>query len=111
MNVCVACRDVTPHAASGLVRATCDLVQALAEEGHEVHLLTDRSSSQPPNINGVSVERLTVPVASGIFRAAAPETAAHNLMHAAAVYREVRRIHESERPVDAVLAPLWRSEG
>jgi hypothetical protein len=32
-------------------------------------------------------------------------------MRAAAVYREVRRIHEHEQPVDAVLAPLWDSEG
>ncbi len=110
-NLCLVCRDVGAHAPSGLVRATCDLADALAESGHTVHLLSDRSAAPPPELTAASFEPLTVPVASGQFREAEPETARHNLMHAAAVYRAVKRIHEQEQPVDAVLAPLWRSEG
>ncbi len=110
MNLCLLCRDVTSGAASGLVRATCDLAEALADQGHTVHLLTDRFPVPAPRLGGVSIERLTVPAASGPFQDAAVESAPHNLMHAAAAWREVARIHERERPVDAVLAPLWRSE-
>ncbi len=45
------------------------------------------------------------------FPDAAPESAPHNLLHAAAVWREVSRRHLHDAPVDVVLAPLWRSEG
>lgn len=109
-NLCLVCRDVCAHAASGLVRATCDLAEALAESGHTVHLLSDRSAAPQPPLRAASFEPLTVPVASGPFRQAASETARSNLLHAAAVYRAVKRLHEHEQPVDAVLAPLWRSE-
>jgi glycosyltransferase involved in cell wall biosynthesis/GT2 family glycosyltransferase len=111
LNLCLACRDVHVGVAGGLAHATRDLACALASEGHSVQLLTDLSPAAVPELDGVSVRRLLVPPASEPFDDAAPETAAHDLLHAAAVYREVRRIHEHERPVDAVLAPLWRSEG
>jgi glycosyltransferase involved in cell wall biosynthesis/GT2 family glycosyltransferase len=88
-----------------------DLGVALAARGHAVTLLTDDAPAQVPRLPGVEVVRVAVRVGSGPFEAPAPESAAHNLMHAAAVYREVRRIHEEDRPIDAVLAPLWRSEG
>jgi glycogen synthase len=110
MNLCLACRDIRRDADSGLVRATCDLARALAEAGDTVHLLT--SSSGPlPQLTGVSIEQLELAPVGGPFAQAAPESPPHNLMHAAAVYREVLRIGAEEQPVDAVLAPLWRSEG
>ena len=111
MNLCLACRDVHVGAAGGLARATRDLAGALACQGHEVHLLTDMSPGPLPALDGVSVRRLLLPATSAPLDAARPETAAHDLLHATAVHREVRRIHEHERPVHAVLAPLWRSEG
>ena len=111
MNLCLACRDVHVGAAGGLARATRDLAGALACQGHEVHLLTDMSPGPLPALDGVSVRRLLLPVTSAPLLAPRPETAAHDLLHAAAVHREVRRVHEHVRPVDAVLAPLWRSEG
>ncbi|MEO6859230.1 MAG: glycosyltransferase [Solirubrobacteraceae bacterium] len=111
LNLCLACRDVQPNAAGGLSRAMRDLAQALAREGNEVHLLTNRSAAALPDLEGVSVIPLFVPPGSGRFSHAALDTAPQNLMHAAAVYREVSRIHEQTRGVDAVLAPLWRSEG
>jgi glycogen synthase len=109
LNLCLACRDVTAGAASGLVRAVCDLATGLAELGHTVTLLTDASA--PPQVAGVEVRTIRAGRAPAPFVDARPESAAHNLLHAAAVYAAVRRIHERERPVDAVLAPLWRSEG
>jgi glycosyltransferase involved in cell wall biosynthesis/GT2 family glycosyltransferase len=111
VNLCLACRDVHVGAAGGLARATRDLAGALACQGHEVHLLTDMSPGALPALDGVSVRRLLPPTTSAPLHAARPETAGHDLLHATAVYQEVRRIHEHERPVDAVLAPLWRSEG
>jgi glycogen synthase len=109
LNLCFACRGVTAGAASGLVRAVCDLAAGLAELGHEVTLLTDASA--PAQVPGVEVRTVRAGRAPGPFADPQPETAAQNLLHAAAVYAAVRRIHERERPVDAVLAPLWRSEG
>ncbi len=111
LNLCLACRDIQPNAAGGLSRAMRDLAQALAGAGDEVHLLTNRSADALPDLAGVSVIPVNVPPGSGRFSHAAVDSAPQNLMHAAAVYREVRRIHEQTRPVDAVLAPLWRSEG
>jgi glycosyltransferase involved in cell wall biosynthesis len=111
LNLCLACRDIQPNAAGGLSRAMRDLAQALAREGDAVHLLTNRSEAALPDLDGVSVIPLFAPPGSGRFSHAALDSAPQNLMHAAAVYREVRRIHEQTRPVDAVLAPLWRSEG
>ena len=110
MNLCLTCREVRQDAPSGLARAMCDLAQALAEAGHSVHLITDLSAAPTPELPDVSVVRLAVgSVLQG--RHVQPESATHNLMHAAAIYREVKRIHEQEHRVDAVLAPLWRSEG
>ncbi len=111
MHLCLACRDVVRDAPSGLVRATCELAEALADAGHHVELLTDLSASAAPELLGVTVRRLAVIPLSDPPADVAPETALHNLMHAAAIYREVKRIHEHEQPVDAVLAPLWRSLG
>jgi glycogen(starch) synthase len=111
MNLCLSCRDITVDSHGGLARSMRDLAEALAQAGHSVRLLTDRSEADVPHLGGVSIVRVPVPPASGPFASPLAETAPHNLMHAAAVYREVRRIHEHERPVDAVLAPLWRSEG
>jgi glycogen(starch) synthase len=111
LNLCLACRDVTADSHGGLARSMCDLAEALAQEGHSVHLMTDISDAPTRELHGVSIKRLPIPPASGPCAGAAPESTPHNLMHAAAVYREVRRTHEYERPVDAVLAPLWRSEG
>jgi glycosyltransferase involved in cell wall biosynthesis len=111
LNLCLACRDVEPDSAGGLARATRELAVALAADGHEVHLLTNRPSTTVAELPGVFVTPLRAAPATGRFAMAGRDTAAQNLMHAAAVYREVRHIHEHTRPVDAVLTPLWRSEG
>src|SRR5947209_12683746 len=110
MNLCLVCRDVGTDIHGGLSRAMSDLAEALAQAGHSVHLLTDGSPVSAPKLPGVSIERLVVAPTSGPFEGASPETAEHNLLHAAAVYRAVMRIHEDRQRVDAVLAPLWRSE-
>jgi glycogen synthase len=111
LNLCLACRDVEPDSAGGLARATRELAVALAADGHEVHLLTNRPSTRVAELPGVLVTQVRAAPGTGRFAAAGPDTAPQNLMHAAAVYREVRHIHEHTRPVDAVLTPLWRSEG
>jgi glycosyltransferase involved in cell wall biosynthesis len=110
LHLCLVCREVGVGAASGPARANRDLAEALAERGHQVRLITDRSAVPAPDLAGVTIERMVVPLASGPFRGARRESSEHNLQYAAAVYRTVRRIHEDERPVDAVLATLWRSE-
>lgn len=111
MNLCLACRDVGPAVYGGLPRATSELALGLAKAGHSVHLLTEPSLQPPPELAGVSIVGLPLYEAPGPFKDAAPESAAGNLLRAAAVHREVCRVHENEQPVDAVIAPLWRSEG
>jgi len=111
MNLVLACRDVGRGVHGGLPRATCELAQALAQAGHSVRLLTEASSEPVPELPGVSLAQLQVPDAPAPLRVGAPESAPDNIRYAAAVYREVRRVHENVQPVDAVIAPLWRSEG
>lgn len=108
MNLCLTCREFVP---GGIARSTADLAEALATEGHSVHVLTGVSDTPAPVLRGVSIRTVPVPPAPRRRGGADPGSAPLDLMHAAAVYREVRRIHEREEPVDAVLAPLWRSEG
>jgi glycogen synthase len=112
MNICLTCREVVTDLRGGLPRATCDLAEALAEAGHRVTLLTDDSPAPPPVLDGpVQLVRVGLADVESTFPGALPETALHNLMYAAAVWREVSRRHASDAPVDVVLAPLWRSEG
>jgi glycosyltransferase involved in cell wall biosynthesis/GT2 family glycosyltransferase len=113
LHLCLTCRGLVSNAPSGLVRATGDLAESLAAAGHQVELLTDLAAGPAPALPGVSIRRLpVVPLALGAPPSGtSPDTALDNLTHAAALYREVRRIHERERPVDAVLAPLWGSLG
>ena len=80
LNLCLACRDVTAEAASGLVRAVCDLATGLAELGHAVTLLTDASA--PAQLPGVEVRTIRAGRAPGPFADAQPESAAQNLLHA-----------------------------
>ena len=112
MNLCLVCRDIGGDRGSGLARSARDLAEALAQAGHSVRLVTNGPPEPAERIPGVTVVGVPVPGPTAVGAAGPPpETALHNLMHAAAVYREVRRTHELDRPVDAVLAPLWRSEG
>jgi|GEM_PF-1348921 len=110
MNLCLLARETGPSTRVGLARAMCDLAVSLAEEGHQVTLLTDSQDLSPTALPGVSISVVGPSQVPRAWIGATPETARHSLMHAAAAYREVRRIHEHQRPVDAVLAPLWRSE-
>src|SRR5690242_11037663 len=112
MNICLTCREVVADLHGGLPRATCDLAAALAEAGHRVTLLTDDSPAPLPVLDGpVQLVRVGFTELESTFPGALPETALHNIMYAAAVWREVSRRHASDAPVDVVLAPLWRSEG
>ncbi len=88
-----------------------DLAVTLGEQGHSVALLTDSPDAPTAELQGVSVRVISPAAAPRSWLGAAPETARHSLMHAGAAYREVRRLHDEERSVDAVLAPLWRAEG
>ena len=111
LNLVLSCRDLRQGVGGGLARATGDLAVELAAQGHHVRVLTDASRAPLPGLPGVAVTQLSVRRGSGTFARPAPDSAEHNLAYAAAMYREVRRLHREEGPVDAVLAPLWRSEG
>ena len=111
MNFCLVCRSLGSSAPGGLATATSDLAVALAQDGHTVHLITGDSVDRLPELPGVRVVRVSSGSTPAVLAGAEPESAAHDLLHAAAVYRAVRRLHEREQPVDAVIAPLWRSEG
>jgi len=111
MNIYLACREVVVDLHGGLPRATCDLASALAQAGHRVTLVTDRSPAPTPSLDGVDMVRVGLERVEAAFPGAAPESASHNLLHAAAVWHEISHRHVHDQPVDVVLAPLWRSEG
>jgi glycosyltransferase involved in cell wall biosynthesis len=89
----------------------CDLAEALAEDGHWVRLIAGPADVPPGEVRGVPVIPVLATRTPSAAAAADPEGALGMMSHAAAVYREVARLHVQERPVDAVVAPLWRSEG
>jgi glycosyltransferase involved in cell wall biosynthesis/GT2 family glycosyltransferase len=112
VNICLLFRDTGPkRLTGGASRAVLELAACLSAEGHRVALLTESSDIERDGLDAVSVRLLTVPNAPIGWSDAPPETARHNLMSAAAAYREVRAIDEREWPVDAVLTTLHRSEG
>ncbi|MHB8691502.1 MAG: glycosyltransferase [Solirubrobacteraceae bacterium] len=105
MNLCLICRNVESQSCSGLARATRDLARGLVDRGHRVSIVSGQPGREPVTLDGVVVIPVT-PVAS-----VDPESALGQMLHAAAVYRQVDRLDREDEPIDAVVAPLWRAEG
>src|SRR6266480_208781 len=107
MRICLVSRALSPESKSGIARATADLAPALAERGHDVHVIT-RSDGEPSiALDGVAVHQVLAPAGTGPVGG---EPVMDHLTHASAVYRAAGELHE-EHPLDAVVAPLWCAEG
>jgi len=107
-TVCIASQDMPSERAGGIGRAAWTLATSMAGQGHDVHFLTRTPDHNRVDFEaGVWVHRLE-PIA--IDDDQLSPVAARNLAHAAAVHAEARRVAEL-RPLDAVVVPLWDSEG
>lgn len=105
----MASRALSPAAHSGVARATRELAEALAREGHSVHAITGSGQVADEAIEGVTVHAIAAPPV-GRPAAVAAEPVADHLGYAAALHRKVVEIHEREG-VDVVVTPLWCCEG
>jgi glycogen(starch) synthase len=111
LTICFVSKEYPPDSFGGIGRFTKDLAEGLAEVGHQVHVVTTATNSSRIDWeNGVWLHRI----------AARPEELTSqelrgipyrgNLLHCAAVYKEVRRLNK-RFPLDIVSSPLWSSEG
>lgn len=109
LNVCFLSRECPPDDCGGVGRYSFDLASGFASAGHAVHLITSTADgSRVDYEDGVWVHRVAawnrwVPELDGV-------PLRPNLLHVAAAYHEVCRVHE-RLPVDLVSAPLWLCEG
>jgi len=92
----------------GIGRFTEETAVGLAGLGHEVHVVTRTEDHARIDVErGVWVHRVLVrdPYIPGLESS----VLRHNLLHCAALYAEVVRLHE-RRPIDLVSAPIWNCE-
>lgn len=109
LTLCFVSEEYPPGDFGGIGRYTCDLAEALAAAGHQVHVVT--GSPDHDRIDwerGAWVHRLR-PRRGGVADAARL-ACTPNLVHCARVHDEVLRLHR-RLPLDLVSAPLWNAEG
>jgi glycogen(starch) synthase len=94
MRIALVSRQLATHAHSGLNRATCDLAIGLVGEGHEVHVIAERSTG------------LDLPDAITVHDV----TGGLPLQWAAAVHGKLARLHASGE-IDVASMPLWGATG
>jgi glycosyltransferase involved in cell wall biosynthesis len=109
LNICFVSQEYPPTDFGGIGRFTNDLATGMAALGHEVHVVTRSPDARRVDFeDGVWLHRLPLP------QPRVPELdwvpLAGNLVHSAAVWHEVCRIHAAA-PLDVVSAPLWACEG
>lgn len=107
LRACFVSREYPPQD-GGIGRLTADLAAGYAKFGHEVRVVTHGEAHTVDFEDGVWVHRIPGETYEG--EALEGQPAAHNLAHAAAVYKELDRIH-GLNGLDVVSAPIWLCEG
>lgn len=107
LRACFVSREYPPQD-GGIGRLTADLAAGYAKFGHEVRVVTHGEAHTVDFEDGVWVHR--IPGENYEGEALRGQPAAHNLAHAAAVYKELDRIH-GLNGLDVVSAPIWLCEG
>lgn len=97
-----------PPQQGGIGRWTADLATEYARLGHEVRVITHGESHTVDFQDGIWLHR--IPVGKVPVPVLDTFPIASHYSHAAAVHREIERIHESVG-VDLVSAPIWACEG
>lgn len=108
LHVCLLSQEYPPGPVHGIGRYVHELATGLAAEGHVVRVLTrGEGHSRVDREDGVWVHRPVLAEHSPADGVPAPEPA---WSWSATMLDEVRRM-AAHRPVDAVIAPNWDSEG
>ena len=111
MVACFLSQDYPPRLTGGIARFTADLAGALADRGHDVHVLTRGQDHSTVDYEaGVWVHRIVVGEVPRSEAAAALGVPQHIWNYSATMLAELARIH-SHHPVDVVHAPVWDAEG
>jgi glycogen synthase len=110
-SIVLVCRDFPPNHSGGIATFNKDLAEALGEEGHLVHVITQSADINRVDLeNGVWVHRV---VMREIIRTAEAEELRipqHIWNWSATALAETRRI-ATHRSIDVVEAPIWDCEG
>ncbi|MBN8943059.1 MAG: glycosyltransferase [Rhizobiales bacterium] len=107
---CFLSQTYPPGPVGGIARYTHVLARAVADAGHQVHVLTASSTHDHIDFEeGVWVHRLA-PSRDDIQKGTGPGVPAHIAAYSGRMRREVLSIAQ-KRPVEVVFAPIWDCEG
>lgn len=111
MTLALVSRDYPPHHRGGIATFSRDLAEALAAEGHQVHVIAESSThSRVELVGGVWVHRVVLREHALSYDALERAIPQEIWNWCATALDEARRI-ASHRPLDLVEAPIWDAEG
>ncbi len=108
LRLCLVSREYPPDTHGGIGRFTRDLAESIANEQHEVHVITSTTGAQS-NVRleeGVWMHRLADNPRFGLGNGRASEMISRSI----GVWHEVQRTL-AWGPLDLISAPLWDGEG
>jgi glycogen(starch) synthase len=113
LTVALLSQQYPPGVVGGIGRLTLDLARGLAQQGHNIHVLTRAMPGAIANTvdfeDGVWVHRPIEDRDEGEAPAGV-EVPPHIWRHSARMLRELRRL-DAMHPIDIVEAPVWDVEG
>ncbi|MES2264806.1 MAG: glycosyltransferase [Pseudomonadota bacterium] len=111
LTLVLVSRDFPPHHSGGIATFIQALAEALAEAGHLVHVITEnRDGNRVELANGVWLHHIVTQPHAQPAAAIARAIPQHIWDWSASALAETRRI-ATQRPIDAVEAPVWDCEG
>lgn len=111
LSILLVSKDFPPMHCGGVATLSKELAQALAADGHIVHVVTQsRDINRVDLENGVWVHRMLVETIERPPRALSEAIPQHVWDWSATALKEARRI-ASHRRIDVVEAPIWDCEG
>ncbi|NHZ33268.1 glycosyltransferase [Massilia rubra] len=111
LTLVLVSRDYPPNHRGGIATFSRDLAEALAAEGHQVHVIAESTThSRVELVGGVWVHRVALGQYARPYEAFERAIPQEIWNWCATALMEARRI-ASHRPLDLVEAPIWDAEG
>lgn len=108
--ICFLSQQYKPTVTGGIGRFTADLAEAIASQGHIVHVITvGQDSSRVDLESGVWVHRIVLTDDVAPVPSSGPRVADHHWRLSMTLHKELERI-DSHHRIDLVQAPLWDVE-
>ena len=109
MRICLTTTYFPPESTGGIPRQRHILAQALAKQGHEVHVIIQGKALDSTVRDNIVLH--TVPLAKNpvVFSEKYPALN-HRLTHSLAIQEQIRVLNK-EKPLDILDVPLWNLEG